>query len=233
MSGFSDGGWQVQNLGGVTRWKLPFFNTFMNFSGHHLCCFIVASLFVLDKSTTWNRCLQHPDFRNLCKITRTSKIFIFQHPTLPFGFANTCMISLHALYTPRLPSLLYCHEQVFLPQHLNRLCPKIYPITASQLGSERAGNSHCLVTHHSEQPTCLTAPHLTDWQAISHGIPLPLLPLDIIEQGEQVLCYMPPHITCLMPVLTCLVQLDQVEAAAAKAPQTLPRKFTTRCSTYM
>jgi hypothetical protein len=53
--------------------KLPIVNTFINFSRHHFCCFIVASLFVLDKSTAWNRCLQHPCFKNLCKMAQASK----------------------------------------------------------------------------------------------------------------------------------------------------------------
>jgi hypothetical protein len=52
--------------------ELPIFNTYMNFSRHHLCCFIVVPLFVLDKSTAWNRCLQHPCFKNLCKIAQAS-----------------------------------------------------------------------------------------------------------------------------------------------------------------
>jgi hypothetical protein len=53
--------------------ELSFFNTFINFSRHHLCCFTVAPLFVLDKSTAWNRCLHHPCFKNLCKIAQASK----------------------------------------------------------------------------------------------------------------------------------------------------------------
>jgi hypothetical protein len=51
----------------------PIFNTYMNFSRHHLCCFIVVALFVLDKSMAWNMCLQHPCFKNLCKIAQDSK----------------------------------------------------------------------------------------------------------------------------------------------------------------
>ena len=31
-----------------------------------------CSLFVLDKSTAWNRCLQHTCFKNLCKIAQAS-----------------------------------------------------------------------------------------------------------------------------------------------------------------
>jgi len=70
--GMEDG--NFWHLGGVTRWKLPIFNTYMNFSHHHLCCSIVSPLFVLDKSTTaWNRCLQHPCFKSLCKIAQASK----------------------------------------------------------------------------------------------------------------------------------------------------------------
>jgi hypothetical protein len=53
--------------------ELPIISTCINFSCHHFSCFTVASLFVLDKSTAWNRCLQHPCFKNLCKIARASK----------------------------------------------------------------------------------------------------------------------------------------------------------------
>ena len=53
--------------------ELPIFNTFINFSRHHFCCFTVAPLFVLDKSMAWNRCLQHSCFKNLCKIAQASK----------------------------------------------------------------------------------------------------------------------------------------------------------------
>jgi hypothetical protein len=90
--------------------ELPTLYTYIHFSRHHFCCFTVAPLFVLDKSTDWNKCLQHPRFKKLFKIAQASKKFRFQHPALPFGFANTFMISLHALCTPRLPIPLYCHE---------------------------------------------------------------------------------------------------------------------------
>jgi hypothetical protein len=53
--------------------KLPISNTFIDFSRHQFCFFTVASLFVLDKSTAWNRCLQHPCFKNLCKIAQAFK----------------------------------------------------------------------------------------------------------------------------------------------------------------
>jgi hypothetical protein len=53
--------------------ELPNFNTFINVSCHHFCCFTVASLFVLDKFAAWTRCLQHPCFKNLCKIALASK----------------------------------------------------------------------------------------------------------------------------------------------------------------
>jgi hypothetical protein len=53
--------------------ELPIISTYINFSCHHLCCFTVAHLFVLDKSTAWNRCLQHLCFKNLCKIAQASK----------------------------------------------------------------------------------------------------------------------------------------------------------------
>jgi hypothetical protein len=53
--------------------ELPIISTYINFSCHHLCCYIVAPLFVLDKSTAWNRCIQHPCFKKLCKIAQASK----------------------------------------------------------------------------------------------------------------------------------------------------------------
>jgi len=53
--------------------ELPILNTYINFSRHHFRCFTGAPLFILDKSTAWNRCLQHPCFKNLCKIAQASK----------------------------------------------------------------------------------------------------------------------------------------------------------------
>jgi hypothetical protein len=53
--------------------ELPIFHTYINFSCHHLCRFTFAPLFVLDKSMAWNRCLQHPCFKYLCKIAQASK----------------------------------------------------------------------------------------------------------------------------------------------------------------
>jgi hypothetical protein len=94
--------------------ELPILNTFSNFSCHHCCCFTVAALFDLDKSTAWNRCLQHLCFENCVKLLKPLN-FKFQRPTLPFGFANTYMNSLHALCTPKLPIPLSCHEEVSLP----------------------------------------------------------------------------------------------------------------------
>jgi hypothetical protein len=53
--------------------ELPIFNTYINFSRHHFYCVTVAPLFVLNKYTAWNRCLQHLCFKNLCKIAQASK----------------------------------------------------------------------------------------------------------------------------------------------------------------
>jgi hypothetical protein len=50
--------------------ELPIFKPYINFSRHHLCCFTIAPLFVLDKYTAWNRCLQHPYLNFLCKIAQ-------------------------------------------------------------------------------------------------------------------------------------------------------------------
>jgi hypothetical protein len=110
MGGFGDAGWRFWNLGGVTRWN----SRFLMHTSTFLAIVFVASqlilLIVLDKSTAWNRCLQHPCFKNLCKIAQASQKFIFQRPTLPFAFANTFMIPLHALCTPRLPIPFFSHE---------------------------------------------------------------------------------------------------------------------------
>ena len=74
MDGFSDGGWQFLTFGVCHEMELPIFNTYMmNFSHHHFCCFTIVPLFVWNKSTAWNRCLQHPCFKNLCKIAQASK----------------------------------------------------------------------------------------------------------------------------------------------------------------
>jgi hypothetical protein len=88
---------------------LPIFNTYINFSRHHFCCFTVAPSFVLDKSTAWNKYLQHPCLKNLWKIAQISKNSDSNAQPLPFRFANTFMISLHALCTAMLPIPLYCH----------------------------------------------------------------------------------------------------------------------------
>jgi hypothetical protein len=53
--------------------ELPNFTRYINFSRHWFCCFTVAPLFVLDKSTVCNKCLQHPCFKKLCKIAQASK----------------------------------------------------------------------------------------------------------------------------------------------------------------
>jgi hypothetical protein len=90
--------------------ELPIFRIYMNFSRHHLCCFTVVPLFLLDKSMAHNRCLQHPCFKKLCKIAEASKNSDSNAQHFPFGFANTFMISLHALCTPRLSIPLHCHE---------------------------------------------------------------------------------------------------------------------------
>ena len=85
-----------------------FFYTYINFSRHQCCCFTIAPLFVLDKSMAWSRCLQDPCLKNLCKNAQASKNSHSNAQHLPFGFANTFMMSsLHALCTPRLPIPLY------------------------------------------------------------------------------------------------------------------------------
>jgi hypothetical protein len=63
----------IFDIWGVTRWNTQFFIHTWTFSFHHLCCFIVIPLFVLDKSMTWNKCLQHPCYKTLCKIAQASQ----------------------------------------------------------------------------------------------------------------------------------------------------------------
>ena len=53
--------------------ELPNFNTYMNLSRRHFCCFTIVPLFVLDKSMALNSCIQNPCFKNLCKIAQASK----------------------------------------------------------------------------------------------------------------------------------------------------------------
>jgi hypothetical protein len=80
--------------------ELPIFKVYMNFSRHHLCCFTVVPLFLLDTPMVYNRCLQHPCFKNLCKIVEASKNSNSNAQHFPFGFANTFMMftpcSLHS-----------------------------------------------------------------------------------------------------------------------------------------
>jgi hypothetical protein len=90
---------------------LPIFNTYMNFSriifgaSQFLLCLFWISIRLK------NRCLQHPCIKNLCKIAQASKNLDSNTQHFLFGFANTFMISLHALCTPKLPiplqSILY------------------------------------------------------------------------------------------------------------------------------
>jgi hypothetical protein len=50
MDGLRDGGWQFLTFGRCHFMEHLVFDTYMNFSCHHFCCFTVVSLFVLDKS---------------------------------------------------------------------------------------------------------------------------------------------------------------------------------------
>jgi hypothetical protein len=103
--------------------ELPISNTYTNFSCHHLCCFTVVSLFVLDKSMAYNRCLQHPCFKNLCKIAQASKnsnsnaqhflsdllthswfhsmLFALPHYQFPYIVMNRCLYLILAVGSPR------------------------------------------------------------------------------------------------------------------------------------
>jgi hypothetical protein len=73
MGGFRDGGWHFLTFGKCHQMELPISNTYMNFSRHHFCCFIVVALFVLDSLWLKNSYLQHSCFKDLCKIAQASK----------------------------------------------------------------------------------------------------------------------------------------------------------------
>jgi hypothetical protein len=51
MGGFRDGGLPIFDIWEVSLDGTPTFYTYMNFHGHHFCCFTIAPLFDLDKST--------------------------------------------------------------------------------------------------------------------------------------------------------------------------------------
>jgi hypothetical protein len=70
--------------------ELPIFKIYMNVSLATIC--VASQLFLcLFWISLWvkNRCLQHPCFKNLCKIALESpQKFRFQRPTLPFGICE-------------------------------------------------------------------------------------------------------------------------------------------------
>jgi hypothetical protein len=61
------------HLGGVARWKLPIFNTYLNVSRHHFCCFIVVPLFFWI--SLWLRIGVYNTLASIffCKIAQASK----------------------------------------------------------------------------------------------------------------------------------------------------------------
>jgi hypothetical protein len=95
--------------GGVTRWNSQFWIHTWTFlaiiyvaSQLFLCLFWISLWLRIDVYNTLAS-------KTCVKLLNLQK-FRFQCPTLPFGFANTFMVSLHALCTPNLPIPLYCHE---------------------------------------------------------------------------------------------------------------------------
>jgi hypothetical protein len=107
--GMEDG--NFRHLGGVTRWNSQFFNTYMNFSCqccHHLCCFkVVPCLFWIS---LWLIIGVYNTLASKFCVKLLKPPNRFQRLALPFKFANTFIISLHALCTPMVPIPLYCHE---------------------------------------------------------------------------------------------------------------------------
>jgi hypothetical protein len=73
MGGSRDGGWQFLHLGGVTKWNSQFFKYTWTFlaiicvASQLFLCFFWIHIWVKT------RCLQHPCFKNLCKIAQASK----------------------------------------------------------------------------------------------------------------------------------------------------------------
>jgi hypothetical protein len=97
-------------LGDVTRWNSQFSIQ------SSTCLIIVYVASHLPLCLFWISLrlgigvYKHPCFNKLCKIAEASINSDSNAQHFPFGFANTFMISLHALCTPRLPIPLYCHE---------------------------------------------------------------------------------------------------------------------------
>ena len=120
MGGSSDGGWQFWNLGGVTRWNSQFLIHTSTFLAITLCCFTVAPLFVLEMSTAWNRCLQHPCFQNLRKIAWASKNSDSNAPHFPFRFHSM----LFALRCYQFPYTVMNRCLYLMPQNLLNHCFK-------------------------------------------------------------------------------------------------------------
>ena len=56
--------------------ELPIFNTYIRFSRYYFCCFTVAPLFFLDKSTAWNRFYNTLASKICVKLLKLSKIQI-------------------------------------------------------------------------------------------------------------------------------------------------------------
>ena len=84
MDGFSDGRWQLQSSGGVTRTELTITSTHIDFSRHHFRRITVAPSFVLDISTARNMCQQHACFKKLVWNCSSLQKPRFQRPSLPF-----------------------------------------------------------------------------------------------------------------------------------------------------
>jgi hypothetical protein len=131
MGGFRDGGWLFWHLGGFTRWNSQFLK-YMNFSRHHLSCFTVVPLFLLDKSMAYNRCLQHPCFKKLCKIAQASKNWDSnaQH------FLSD-LLTLHAIH-----SMLFALPGYQFPYIVMNRC--LYLISVTSWHSEFKRTYYCL-----------------------------------------------------------------------------------------
>jgi hypothetical protein len=92
--------------------ELPIINTYINFFSPsflllHSCSFVCFGyVYGLEKIGVYNTLAS----KTYVKLPKPSKNSDSNAQHFPFGFANTFMISLHALCTPRLPIPLYCHE---------------------------------------------------------------------------------------------------------------------------
>jgi hypothetical protein len=145
------------HLGDVTRWTSQFlihtwtFLAIISVASQLFLCLFWISLWLK------NRCLQHPCFKNSCKIAQASKNSDSNAQHFPFGFANTFMMftpcSLHSQVTN---SLILSWTGVstlpsYLPASLTFASPMTIP-SNSDRGWKIFGSGETCTQKSTEQP---------------------------------------------------------------------------------